>query len=246
MYNYIYIILMDTRFWGPDGWKLLHSITENYPDKPLNKEKELYKTFFLSLPYVLPCVYCRRSLHQYMKELPLVSENNDNLKSKNKLCLWLYRIHNKVNKKLRMQNLNNKKDPPYKEIRLFYRNYLKTINNNNCSDSPGWDFIYSIAFNFPIDKSQMQNERYKQHIKFLYSYSKIIPFKKVQVLFQEAIKKIDISQILMKRSIFKKNLYRIETFVKKQIKQKCLTYKLRCIELENYRANCKVKTCRKK
>ena len=24
---------MDTRFWGPDGWKLLHSICVNYDEK---------------------------------------------------------------------------------------------------------------------------------------------------------------------------------------------------------------------
>ena len=53
---------MDTRFWGPDGWKLLHSITENYPTVPDKKNKDLYRKFFLSLPYVLPCVYCRKSL----------------------------------------------------------------------------------------------------------------------------------------------------------------------------------------
>ena len=115
---------MDTRFWGPDGWKLLHSITENYPTAPDKKDKDLYRKFFLSLPYVLPCIYCRKSLTDYMKELPL----KGNLESRNKLCLWLYRIHNKVNGKLRKQGFNKNKNPPYRKIRDYYKNYLSTLN----------------------------------------------------------------------------------------------------------------------
>ena len=37
---------MDTKFWGPDGWKLLHSICEKYPENPKLRDKEIYSEFF--------------------------------------------------------------------------------------------------------------------------------------------------------------------------------------------------------
>ena len=39
---------MDTRFWGPDGWKLLHSIVEGYPSRPTPENKATYKNFFIN------------------------------------------------------------------------------------------------------------------------------------------------------------------------------------------------------
>lgn len=233
---------MDTRFWGPDGWKLLHTITENYPDKPNKKEQELYKKFFLSLPFVLPCIYCRNSLAEYMKELPLI----DNLSSKNKLCLWLYRIHNKVNRKLKNQGLNKKQNPKYKDVRAFYKNYMYTINKNNCVDSPGWEFLYSIVFNYPVSKKDLDKRRYEQHLIFFLTYPKIIPFRKIQPLLSLNMETKTVNKALHKRSLLKRFLYRLETKAKKHINQKCSSYTLRCVNVEKYRANCKKTTCRKK
>ena len=42
---------MDTTFWGPDAWKLLHSITTKYPSKPTINDKRLYYTFFNTIIY---------------------------------------------------------------------------------------------------------------------------------------------------------------------------------------------------
>ena len=101
---------MDTRFWGPDGWRLLHSITIGYPEKPSSEDKQLYSVFFKILKYVLPCIYCRRSYEQYINELPI----EPFLKNKKSLSEWLYHIHNKVNAKLRGQGLNPNSDPSFK------------------------------------------------------------------------------------------------------------------------------------
>lgn len=233
---------MDTRFWGPDGWKLLHSITENYPDKPNKKDKDLYRKFFTSLPYVLPCVYCRKSLREYMKELGL----RRNLESRNKLCLWLYRIHNKVNRKLKNQGLNKKPNPSYADVRAHYKKYLQTIINNNCSDSPGWDFLYSIVFNYPVHKSELSQIRFEQHIHFFSTFSQIIPFTGIRLLFKDYMKNEDLEKKLEKRSSLKRWIHSIETKVKRSINQSCLNYKIRCINVEKYRAGCHKTTCRKK
>ena len=107
---------MDTRFWGPDGWKLLHSIVEKYPLNPSITEQNTYKNFMNSLKHVLPCIYCRRSFHQYLNELPIHNKLEDRgfpLDHRENLFRWIYLIHNKVNQKLRSQNLIENDDRLY-------------------------------------------------------------------------------------------------------------------------------------
>lgn len=134
---------MDTRFWGPSGWKLLHSITFAY--SPRNKAA--IKELFSMLPFVLPCKFCRASLSEYMEKDPLVPA----LESANTLSKWLWRIHNQVNKKLRGQNLRVEPDPPFETVKQYYEDLLAT----GCSrtEFQGWDFLFSIAELHPMSKS---------------------------------------------------------------------------------------------
>ena len=76
---------MDTRFWGPSAWRLLHLIS--FSD---NRSKSVY-TLIKLLPLILPCKYCRESLTEIYKELPLRESFLHNLDE------WMYKIHNKVN-----------------------------------------------------------------------------------------------------------------------------------------------------
>ena len=90
---------MDTKYWGPSGWRLLHLITFTYD--PKNKAVE---SLFRSLPFVLPCKFCRSSLHEYMEDEPLEPA----LKSKEALSRWLNKIHCMVNAKLIFNKANIK------------------------------------------------------------------------------------------------------------------------------------------
>jgi hypothetical protein len=98
---------MDTKFWGPPGWVFLHTITFNYPWKidPKNAEhrerKKYTRQLFENLQYTLPCKYCRASFKQFLKELPI----EPHLGSRRSLTRWLYEMHNKVNAKLRKQEM---------------------------------------------------------------------------------------------------------------------------------------------
>ena len=134
---------MDTRFWGPSGWKLLHSITFAYNPKQITIVKEL----FSMLPFVLPCKFCRASLSEYMEKHSL----QDALKSRDSLTRWLWRIHNEVNKKLRSQQLAVEPDPPFEKVKEFYEDLL----SRGCSriDFQGWDFLFSVAELHPFSKS---------------------------------------------------------------------------------------------
>ena len=93
---------MMTKVWGPAGWVFLHSCAMGYPikidkkNKDHRKRKRETKKFFESAGYVLPCRYCRESYNNFIKELSI----GRHLETRQSLCRWLYRIHNKVNKKL--------------------------------------------------------------------------------------------------------------------------------------------------
>ena len=138
---------MDTRFWGPSGWRLLHLIS--FQAKHMNKSK--IDMFFKNLPYVLPCKFCRASLAEYYESDPVPSNANDYPK-------WLYRIHNKVNDKLRNQKLLDIENPKWHDIEKRYTKWLETP----CSKQSmiGWDFLFSIAYTTPcpvVHSSPMPN-----------------------------------------------------------------------------------------
>jgi len=125
---------MDTAFWGPSGWRLLHLTAFKAPTLP---QKELH-TFFETLPYVLPCKFCRASLTDYYVADPIPTKASE-------YAHWLYRIHNRVNGKLREQKLLEAQNPSWTEVK---QNYAKLIKNPP-KTMVGWDFLYSVAYTTP-------------------------------------------------------------------------------------------------
>jgi hypothetical protein len=125
---------MDTRFWGPSGWKLLHLIAAS-------RNKDAHD-FFELLPFILPCKFCRASLTDYIQADPVPNEPND-------YPYWMYRIHNRVNEKLKSQGLPTEKAPSFAQVKKKYDTLLKqpcTVNT-----MVGWDFLFSIAYTHPCD-----------------------------------------------------------------------------------------------
>ena len=138
---------MDTRYWGPSGWRLLHMITfgGRGPLRP----------FFETLPYVLPCRFCRQSLSEYIQRDSIPSNPAD-------FPRWLWRIHNDVNAKLRKQGNPLAlaiADPPFQPVRRFYEQRLAA----GCSRThfEGWEFLFSVAESHPYSRqarSSVPNE----------------------------------------------------------------------------------------
>jgi len=134
---------MDTKFWGPPGWKLLHVLTLTYEPSKATK----MRAFLETLPYVLPCKFCRASLTDYYRELPPESA----LKSRAALVKWLWRIHSMVNEKLRGQGQTIPPDPSLKDVYSIYERYIPSPGEPKpCESFPGWDFLFSIAYNHPL------------------------------------------------------------------------------------------------
>ena len=139
---------MDTRFWGPSGWKLLHLITFNYKYSPTNAIT--YAQFLESLPYILPCKFCRASLTDYYKEYPFKTYVNINPDLE--LDVWMYNIHNCVNDKLRKQGLNPNPDPKFKDVKKFYEKWMKCDWREQLTTF--WDFLFAVAYNHPKESTR--------------------------------------------------------------------------------------------
>lgn len=148
---------MDTRFWGPYGWDFLHSIPLEYNIADNRK----YYEFFKLLGDMLPCKYCRNSYKEYFKELDL----NEYLSTKLRLSKWLYLLHNKVNKKLRDQGLNDKKDPTFSEVkeRVQYKQEKQKVSKG----VGGIEFIYVIAFHYKNTTISGKTLKYRRFFKLL-------------------------------------------------------------------------------
>ena len=133
---------MDTRYWGPSGWRLLHLIT--FAGSKANGVNSKMCEFFNTLPYVLPCKYCRKSLSEYMAKDP-VECNRKNLPK------WLWRIHNDVNAKLRTQRVHIEPDPSFPIVETIYVERLAA----GCSRTQfeGWEFLFSIAEAHPYSRA---------------------------------------------------------------------------------------------
>ena len=132
---------MDTRFWGPSGWKLLHLVTFEYTPKQAKPMADFLET----LPFILPCKFCRASLTDYYRQHPFPKGElivNFDVKK------WMYKIHNCVNDKLRKQGLNPSPDPTYQKVKQFYDKWRTCDWKQQLSTF--WDFLFAVAYNHPI------------------------------------------------------------------------------------------------
>ena len=152
---------MNTTFWGPSGWEFLHTLTFIYPEKPSYNDKVKMQHFMNTINYILPCKYCRISFNKYTKSLPI----DNYLESRETIVEWLYKIHNKVNKKLRKQGFCKYDNPELSVVKTKYKSILehiyslcqnkKNINKQHCIQESityicnlGRDFLGSIVFNY--------------------------------------------------------------------------------------------------
>lgn len=236
---------MDTRFWGPSGWQLLHSITNKYPNNPDKLEKDAYEIFFKSLPFILPCIYCRNSLTEYYKQYPINGIETDEsvnspLYNNHNLRLWLYNIHNLVNDKLRGQGLLTTENPEFKEV-------IDNYTESSCEKC--WDFIYAIALNYPDNKQLITNRQYLNYKLFLNYLPKVLPDSLLATKVNNFMIRHPLQYFIEMRDPLSKWIYALE----KKCNNCDCCYSKRCNQIEQYRAGCKgndkedkLPTCRKK
>jgi len=135
---------MDTRYWGPSGWRLLHLISFAADTLP---QKDVCD-FFNVVPYILPCKWCRKSLSEYMQADPAECQAN--------MAKWLWRIHNDVNDKLRGQRIAAEPNPPFAAVKTIYESRLAAPCTR--TDFEGWEFLFSVAESHPMSAAGRASE----------------------------------------------------------------------------------------
>lgn len=201
----------------------------------LEKTKEL-KTFLELLPYVLPCKYCRSSLKQYLKEVTL-QEAWDS-KKKEAISKWIFKIHNKVNDKLRSQGLLHCENPPYETVRQKYKKWMKDPLTEHTV--LGFDFLKSVAYTTPLANHDvlrsMYLERWWSTIEF------VLPFLSWRIGWRLAIKKEGNPPLEKGKHAMLSWIYRIYKYVN-NIQES--HFKEFSMETKAFASSCKTgKTCR--
>ena len=98
-------------FWGPITWKALHMLTLKIKaNKFKEKQKELFN-IIIKICASLPCPECAFHASYLIKKYKI-----ENMNEKKKLILYMFNLHNSVNKK------NGKNILSYKEFINIYKN----------------------------------------------------------------------------------------------------------------------------
>jgi len=165
---------IDPKYWGPYGWKFLHTLTLYYPDIPSNDDKKNIVNFLHTLSYVLPCETCRHEFKKLLKKYP-PEEYNTN---KTILIRWLYNIHNKVNKRLEHK--------PYVFIsnEKLQHDLRIDINKPETWGSVLWKLMHMITLTYKKNPRLKDKQRMQA---FFYSLLNIIPNKVYKEEFEKQL-----------------------------------------------------------
>ena len=79
---------------GSATWKLLHTVSVNYPDAPTDADKTAMSGFLSSFSHVYPCPPCAEDFRRDMAAHP------PRLGSAGELARWMCEAHNRVNVKV--------------------------------------------------------------------------------------------------------------------------------------------------
>jgi hypothetical protein len=99
--------------------------------------------FLETLPYILPCKFCRASLTDYYHQHPLATALQD-------LPHWMYVIHNCVNDKLRSQGLHSTPNPTFLQVKRLYEHSLHAPWQQQLPLF--WDFLFSVGYHHPTQR----------------------------------------------------------------------------------------------
>lgn len=87
-----------TSHWGPLGWMTLHSASMIYPENPSTAERVLIEKFIDLFGDSISCYHCKS--HFLSSRSSYVQSYPGYLNSKKDFMLFVFRIHNAVNKRL--------------------------------------------------------------------------------------------------------------------------------------------------
>jgi hypothetical protein len=151
-------------FWGPHYWKTIFSICASYPENPDSNFIRSIKEYMILLKMILPCELCRDSYIEYSAENDTKIDNDNNYTSKDNFIEFIYKLRNKINKKLGLEY----------NITLTYFKFK--INNMICSKDSNTDAYAYMVMDAPFIQDSNKEDIYAYLSKNNYNnkYTKII------------------------------------------------------------------------
>lgn len=119
---------INPKIWGPFFWKTFHLTAFGYPDKPNEKDKEVYKSFYKNFANILPCDRCSLDSRKMNERVDWESV----LINRDALIKWTYDYHDEVNLKL------HKTSPRFKDFMKFF---IKDLNKFICNCDRKTEYI---------------------------------------------------------------------------------------------------------
>lgn len=80
--------------WGPYLWATIHLTALGSPDTFDDIQASAYRSFYNSLPTIMPCASCADHLRKNLTTIPL---DDSVLKGRESLFEWTVKLHNTVN-----------------------------------------------------------------------------------------------------------------------------------------------------
>ena len=159
---------MNTKVWGPEAWNFLHGITFSQ-NKMKNNTTADWDKWPSKVSNILPCIFCRSTMKQYIHYFPLKS--NGSMENVQK---WFFNLHNFVNFKL-----DHPVDKKWSDVSKHYKDsFDKEYNQDNIKkiNESSWKFLFFIAHNAPPKNSKnIVCSVEKRYIEFYKTLANIHP-----------------------------------------------------------------------
>lgn len=172
--------------WGPLAWHFLHCITLTAPEKI---KTDAYFILFDSLKDTLPCTVCRDHYKRHLQKLQL----KKSCSNRKQLSLWLFNLHNMVNKSLDKPII-----PADKCIKLYIQNNRIKFNHKM-----GFHFLDLLA------KSVKKVRDPTAYINFFNTLDQVFPCRECREEYVEL--KVGLERVKSGR-----DLYEWYNFIKKE------------------------------
>tara|TARA_B110000208_G_scaffold189005_1_gene249743 strand:- start:1092 stop:1514 length:423 start_codon:yes stop_codon:yes gene_type:complete len=115
--------------WGPTYWNYLHFVSIHYPNNPTQSDKELHFNLIDYFIKTLPCTKCQNDI----KKLINPHELKKHLENKQSLKIYIFNLHNKVNKKLKKKTISFSSFESLYKFNYF-SNIFKSIKYHRIKD----------------------------------------------------------------------------------------------------------------
>lgn len=93
---------MDATVWGPHYWFFLHTVTMTYPLRPNDGAKKKYYELIQNIPLFIPNISMAKSFQETLDAYPV----SPYLDTRDSLTRWMHFIHNKINKRIGLQQIS--------------------------------------------------------------------------------------------------------------------------------------------